>query len=190
MNLTRQQLKAETDAVLDAITHPVFVERMQEFRATPIDQRYEMAGTKMTPDVLSAQGVPMPADMRVSSRVFEEGKDGNRESVNIEEGRRIINLIHNAHPEKLEGLKSDYPDLYGDLANVLGGDPKLPGVLPDGYKWTPMPRIPPLIDPGSPGYKPPPRPKWGEGLDPRQAGKWACACGGAATACGGAGGGD
>ncbi|WP_156429859.1 hypothetical protein [Burkholderia sp. FL-7-2-10-S1-D7] len=179
MELTREALQKETDAVLDAITHPAFLEQMQSFRATPIEDRYEMAAVNLTPDALKSLGVPMPPEMRVSSRVFEEGEYGNRASVDIEQGRRIISLLAKNRPDALPSLKDNYPDLYLDLANILGGDGKEIQIeMPD--KWSPMPRQ--LgIPQNDLGVK--------KNIDP-EAGKWACACGGAATACGGAGGGD
>ncbi|MFM0140603.1 hypothetical protein [Caballeronia grimmiae] len=183
MDLTRESLQKETDAVLDAITHPAFLERMQSFRATPLEERYAMAASNLTPEALKSAGVPMPPDMRVSSRVFEEGEGGNRASVDVEQGRKIISLIDANRPDALAQLKANHPDLFLDLANVLGGDAQHIKIQAPGNPdtWKPMPR------------------KWG-GVNPKdlvvakkidpQFGKWACACGGAATACGGAGAGD
>ncbi len=167
MELTRESLQLETEKVMNAITDPVFLSQMQKFRATPVEKRFEMASLEMTPDALRAMGASIPQDLRVSSRTFEEGPLKNWPSVDMEEGKRILDLIAEKRPELLDGLRIKYPDIYDDIEPIR--------------KWprdTPFP-LPKPLDP-----------EIGIGDDPYNAGKWACACGGAATVCGGAGGGE
>ena len=171
MELTRELLEKETDRVIDAITSPVFLNQMQKFRATPVNDRFAMAAEKMTPSALRTLGAPVPEDMRVSSRIFEEGTHKNWPSVDMVEGQRILKLIQNKRPELLDALRINHPDIYEDIEPIR--------TMQTGAAFLP----PRELYPANPGngivendYVGPP-------------GYSGCACGGAATVCAGAGGG-
>jgi hypothetical protein len=66
-------LREITDQMIAAITHPAYVEAMREIKATAQDKRLAEAKTRLTPDALRKLGVPLPVDMRISSRYFEPG---------------------------------------------------------------------------------------------------------------------
>jgi hypothetical protein len=110
------KLKAITDDMIAAISSPAYVEAMKTMKATPVEKRLAVAAKLLSPEALRKKGVPLPADMRISSRYFEPG---NPSVIYVDE-----------HGARLAGLG-----------------------------------------------------------DPGPVGAWGCACGGAATVCGGAGGG-
>ena len=155
--LSREALMSETEEVLNAITHPTFVEEMRRFRSKSGNDRIRFAEEHLVPTALADGGVPLPDEMRVSSRVFEEGDPGSQEYVDYQEGKRIIELIREKRPDLLEILRSNNPNIWEDLQLV------------ESYTR------PEFVDPADPSLV--------------KAGAWACACGGAATVCGGAGGG-
>ena len=154
--LTREALESETRGVLAAITHPKFIERMQRFRAKSGDDRIDYAEENLIPRVLIDQGVPLPDNMRVSSRVFEEVLPIPPEYADYPEGERIIELVRNYQPKLLKQLRETNPIIWEDLQSVIN--------LPNEHTT--------LTD-----------------TSPNPSGACGCACGGAATVCGGAGGG-
>ena len=167
--LSREHLVKETEAVLDAIANPVFIAKMQEFRERRGGERIEFARKEMNPKQLQSDGVKLPAGMRVSTRTFEEYPSdgrGNPLYVDAGKGREVIGLIQNQRPELMEKLKLADPEIYKEILPFVG-----PKVDPDFE----VPVLPGFFDPDSPDF------------DPH--GAWGCACGGAATICGGAGGG-
>ena len=115
------QLKTETAQLIDAISSPAFVDAMHRLNSEPMQSRLALASSILTPDALREAGVPLPPNMRITSRYFE--------------------------PDSPETIEAD------DDGNVRLMDQSL------------------LSQP------------------PGAAGAWGCACGGAATVCGGAGGG-
>ena len=155
--LSKEALISETEGVLDAITHPAFVEEMQRFRSISGDERIRFAEKHLVPTALADRGVPLPDEMRVSSRVFEEGDPGGQGYVDYQEGKRIIALIREKRPDLLETLRSNNPKIWEDLQLV------------ESYTG------PGFVDPADPSLV--------------AVGACGCACGGAATVCGGAGGG-
>ena len=202
-NISRESLKEETDKVLEAITSPHFIKQMPEFRKLKGEERVLFAQKNMTPSALEANGVPISQDMRVSSRTFEE--DFNEDIyVDYDKASRIIQGLQKTRPELLEKLKKEHPEIYSELGieseqpnffaarmtgigpAVLGtggaiGGPRLGGGGIRGPRTGPLGPGGIPTRPGRGPFVP------GEPSDPLAA--WACACGGAATACGGAGGG-
>ncbi|WP_175948740.1 hypothetical protein [Burkholderia pyrrocinia] len=67
------RLRKLTDDMIVALTSPAFVEAMRTFKATPVPERLKLGEQILTPDALRAKGVPLPEDMRVTSRYFEAG---------------------------------------------------------------------------------------------------------------------
>ena len=67
------RLRKLTDDMIIALTSPAFVETMRTFRATAVNERLKLGEQILTPDVLRAKGVPLPSNMRVTSRYFEAG---------------------------------------------------------------------------------------------------------------------
>ena len=111
-----KRLKKITDEMIAAISSPEYVKAMKIMKKTPVEKRLAVATKLLSPDALRKKGVPLPKDMRISSRYFEPGNP-------------TVILV----------------DDHG--ARIAGTG------------------------------------------DPGPVGAWGCACGGAATVCGGAGGG-
>ena len=65
-------MKLKSDEMINIITHPGFVDAMRQVRAMPVEQRLEAGKTYLAPDALRAAGVPIPPEMRVSSRYFDD----------------------------------------------------------------------------------------------------------------------
>lgn len=67
------RLRKATDQMIEAITSPPFVEAMRQLRETPVERRLAEGARLLDPDALRAAGVPLPDDMRITSRYFEPG---------------------------------------------------------------------------------------------------------------------
>lgn len=209
--INREALFKETEDILDALTNPVFINTLQDFRATPIKDRFDFAEKNMTPKILKSKGVALPDEVRVSSRTFEEGDSKIPLFVDYAEGKRILDLITENEPDLIEALKTNNADVYekfigindlpDELINPNTNFPnEIPELIPnngipDGTftpNLNPSGRTP--IDPDNP--EAPFDPLGTSPIDPNDPNApfnpyatWACACGGAATACAGAGGG-
>ena len=75
--IDRERLTTITNSLIQTITSPKFIERMRQFR--------EKAGAKpdlaaaadlMSLESLRSAGAELPADFRLTSRVFEDGDTG------------------------------------------------------------------------------------------------------------------
>jgi hypothetical protein len=71
-----------------------------------------------TPDVLSKKGVPLPPDMRISSRTFEEGTPNHPGYIDVAEGKRILKMLKDNRPDLWDRLEEKYPKLFADLQAV------------------------------------------------------------------------
>lgn len=183
LKLERDSLFQETEKVLNAITSDTFLEKMKTFRSTKGEEREEFAKSNLTTNSLINEGVDLPQDMRVSSRTFEEGDPRITTYVDYEEGLRVMNVLATNRPDLLETLRTNNPDVFDGLKPYLppslgGNGPIINPGNPDNPRF---PNIPDFPKPDTPDFPFP------DDFDP--AGAWACACGGAATVCGGAGGG-
>ena len=89
-----ERLRKITDSMITAITAPAFVEAMRTLRKVPVEKRLEYGAELLNPEKLRAQGVPLPKDMRITSRYFEPG-----ESAVIE-----ITEIPGVDPRKAAGI--------------------------------------------------------------------------------------
>ncbi len=168
-----EALKSETDEVLDALTSSVFIDKMVEFKAKKGVERSLFAMSNMTPSQLRKAGAEIPDHMRVSSRMFEDDSS-TIDFIDYEYGKEIVQKLKVKRPDLWEKLEVNHPSLVTPLIELEKY------TLPD--EDTPL-GIPldetgkPLIDANSDDLP----------FDPYAA--WACGCGGAATACAGAGGG-
>jgi hypothetical protein len=186
--LSRDFLFNETDRVLRSLTDPEFMRTMQQFRALPGDDRTTFAQQNLTPTSLKDRGVALPDDMRVSSRTFEDERLASQ-PVDVEGGMNILRNIQANRPQLLDSLSNNHPQLFNEVmafagnhgglgGGGLGGGGGLPagGGLGGGH---------PAADP-APGRDVPGRDvNVQPGSNPD--GVSGCACGGAATVCGGAG---
>lgn len=99
------RLRAITDSMLDAITSPAFVAALRAVRATPPERRLAEGSKRLTPQALREAGVPLPPDMRVSSRYFEEGFPGGIEFGDGPEGStNVVNELNRRAPGLLDSL--------------------------------------------------------------------------------------
>lgn len=71
--LNADRLRKITDEMIITLTSAPYVEAMRTLKATPLDQRLKVGAELLTTSALRAKGVPMPDNMRVSSRYFEAG---------------------------------------------------------------------------------------------------------------------
>lgn len=71
-NLDPERLRGEINQMIDALTSPPFVEAMRAIRAVPVSQRLAEGAKRLDPTVLREQGVPLPSNMRISSRYFDD----------------------------------------------------------------------------------------------------------------------
>lgn len=71
-----KRLQQKTDEMIKAITSPKFVEAMRQLRNTPTKSRLAEGAKLLDPKALRAAGVPLPKDMRITSRYFEPGVAG------------------------------------------------------------------------------------------------------------------
>ncbi|MFF4268025.1 hypothetical protein [Streptomyces virginiae] len=131
-----------TQEMIEVLTSPGFVEAMQEVRQSPLNQRLAKGSKILTPVALRERGVPLPENMRVSSRYFEEGLPIPINFGDNPDGSpNLVNAINAAEPGFLDRIRESHPELLREIAS--------------------------------------------EGDQPFRGG--GCACGGAASVCGGAG---
>ncbi|QBK30394.1 hypothetical protein [Roseitalea porphyridii] len=69
-----ERLKKMSSEMIDAISSPAFVEAMRKLKETPVEDRLKVGAKLLDPKRLRKEGVPLPDDMRISSRYFEPGK--------------------------------------------------------------------------------------------------------------------
>jgi len=74
LDLDADRLHEVTSQMITALASPEFVEAMRKMKATADEDRLRVAAKILTPDGLRSQGVPLPMDMRITSRYFESGK--------------------------------------------------------------------------------------------------------------------
>jgi hypothetical protein len=197
-SLTKEYLHSETEKVLDAILQPQFVYALQTFRSTSGENRLQYARSHLTPGALRDAGLSIPDTLRVSARTFEY-EDGPAGYVDDEQGLMLVDALRVSRPDLLENLRDNHPVLFEDLRRYAAPDnPRFPDrIFPPPYDpgqpWDPEGSpLDPFRDGGPVLPLPPRRPPWlpgdpGNPIDPVAI--WGCACGGAATACAGAGGG-
>jgi hypothetical protein len=182
-----QALKKHTDELIDAISSPAFVAAMHAMKATPPNQRLAFAAANLTPTILESQGVRFPAGMRITSRYFEPGVPQAVETTDA--GPRLVPYS----PPPGGGFPGGGLPGGGLPGGGLPGGGLPGGGLPGG--GLPGGGLPGggLPGGGLPGGGLPGGGLPGGGLPgggpPGATGAWACACGGAGTVCGGAGGG-
>lgn len=68
-----QKVRADMDVMINMTTHPAFVDAMRTLKATPVGDRLDVGKKLLTVDALKAQGVDIPAGMRLTTRYFEPG---------------------------------------------------------------------------------------------------------------------
>ena len=134
MNVER--MKKMTDEMITAITSPPFVEAMRAVRSAPESERLVEGSRRLSPEALRAQGVPLPSDMRISSRYFESG-GGNPVDFGDTPGKmNVLNELNKAEPGFLDRIRKTRPDLFdeivkpgrpGDLAAPGGGTTNVGG---------------------------------------------------------------
>jgi hypothetical protein len=189
--LTREALFEETEKTLQAITSEAFLERMSEFRETDTGQRSDFAKEFMTPDALIDKGAPIPIDMRLSSRVFDDSPNLDL-VVDYDGGKSVLAAMLKEKPNSLVELKDKAPNVYEDLVKdyLPKGLTLHPEITPDDPGFT-IPLGPDIIKPYDPEHETPKKPVLVPGFDPDidPYSVNGCAGGGGLTFCGCAGGG-
>ena len=137
--LTREALFEETDRTLKAITSSAFLDRMKNFRNEQPAKRSYYAQNFMTREALIAGGAPLPPDMRMSSRVFDDSPNYSS-MVDYDSGQKIIELILKEDPTALRRLQDDNPEVYENLKKDFEswGVPIVPEMSPDDLISTPL----------------------------------------------------
>lgn len=108
-------LRNTTQDLIEALTSQPYVEAMLAVRAAPDEERLLEASKRLTPDALRALGVPLPSEMRISSRYFETGFP---DSIDVELGDppaggvNLIEALNEVRPGFLDDLRLNHPDIY------------------------------------------------------------------------------
>jgi hypothetical protein len=77
--LDRERLVRVTNGVIETITSPEFIERMQQARMmADSSEGYDAVAKLLTLESLRAAGAEIPDDFRLTSRVFEDKVNGVR----------------------------------------------------------------------------------------------------------------
>jgi hypothetical protein len=104
------KLRETIDAMVEAVTAPAFVEAVRAVRTSPEDQRLAEGARRLSPDALRAQGVPLPPDMRITTRYFEPGQPGT--VAFGEHAGDAIAALNEAEPGLLDRLRTSSPELF------------------------------------------------------------------------------
>ena len=111
-------LRKTTQDLIEALTSPAYVEAVQAVRDAPEESRLDEASKRLTPDGLRNQGVPLPSDMRITSRYFESGFPS---AIDVELGDppaggvNLVNALNEAKPGLLDNLRINNPEIYKAL---------------------------------------------------------------------------
>lgn len=76
---------------------------------------------RLTPDALRAQGVPLPAGMRISSRYFEKGLRPF-EVGEYQDGRNMLKELDEREPGILDRLRKRDPEFFERFVGVVQPD--------------------------------------------------------------------
>ena len=75
--IDRERLTTITNSLIQTITSPKFIERMRQFRERAgANPDLGAAADLMSLESLRSAGAELPADFRLTSRVFEDGETG------------------------------------------------------------------------------------------------------------------
>lgn len=117
------RLRIITSEIIVALISPPFVEAMRTMRSTPEHERLRVAAQILSTEALRSKGVPLPADMRITSRYFETGVQTIEVSDSPEVGQRP--LAKAVRDEGGSGVANPRPRwggcAFGGGASVCGG---------------------------------------------------------------------
>jgi hypothetical protein len=111
-------LRKTTDDLIKALTSPAYVAAVQAVRDAPEESRLVEASHRLTPDGLRNLGVPIPSDMRITSRYFETGFPN---AIDVELGDppaggvNLVNALNEAKPGLLDNLRINNPEIFQAL---------------------------------------------------------------------------
>jgi hypothetical protein len=117
--LSAERLREITNKMVDAISSPAYVEAMRAVKSAPEGQRLDEAMRRLAPDVLRAQGVPLPEGMRISSRYFEKGYSPIEVGELPEGQRNLLKELNEREPGVLDRLRRRDPQFLDNLADLL-----------------------------------------------------------------------
>jgi hypothetical protein len=115
-----EAFRTEIDTMLEAITHPAYVEAMVEVKETPVEERLATGSRLLNPQALRKKGVPLPESTRISSRYFDEDFPKGVDFGNAGKSVNLVNSLNLAQPELLTQLRENDPasfDLIISSAN-------------------------------------------------------------------------
>ncbi len=116
--LTTESMSAATKEMVEAITHPSYVEAMRILKSAPKEKRLSEAMKRLTPEALREKGVPLPKGMRISSRYFEPDIPPVEMGELSSGDRSILKQIGERDPGILDRLRAKEPDVFKELAAI------------------------------------------------------------------------
>lgn len=117
-NLRSEELAEATKEMVEALTHPEYVEAMRLLKSTPTERRLTEAMKRLTPEALRERGVPLPEGMRISSRYFEPNVPAI-ELGELPSGEKgILRELNDRDPGVLDRLRAREPQVLTDLADI------------------------------------------------------------------------
>jgi hypothetical protein len=72
MELSQAQIQKEIEELSNLTSSSQMLKALKQVDDAPEDQRSQLAEKLITPKALASEGAPMPKDLRISLRVFEE----------------------------------------------------------------------------------------------------------------------
>ena len=67
-----EDLERQSELLKQVVLTPQFQESLKELKSLPEDQRFDFVQREMSPNALRDKGVPVPDDIRITTRVFED----------------------------------------------------------------------------------------------------------------------
>jgi hypothetical protein len=116
-----QTLRNTASDFVNVVTSPAFLDALQAVNSAPEDQRLTEASKRLTPEALRDQGVPLPSDVRISSRYFEEGLS---DPAGVELGEppegppNLVNLLNKLQPGVLDRIRRETPEVFRAINNL------------------------------------------------------------------------
>jgi hypothetical protein len=114
----KARFRAETQAIIDALTAPAYVAALRHVKDAPIEKRLLEATKRLTPEALRSQGVKLPDGMRISSRYFESDLPKPLEFGDLPDGTpNPLAKLSVSNPGLLDDLRANNPTALAALGS-------------------------------------------------------------------------
>ena len=113
-----KKIKAEMDDMIKMVSHPEFVSAMKKMKELSMTKKMDFAKKNLNVETLKEKGVPMPENMRITTRYFEPNKP---DIIEIDPEGNILKTKKPKFPIGSSGVVAWGGCACGGAASVCGG---------------------------------------------------------------------